>query len=395
LAGLAPGEEKTSEPKEKKEEARSKLEEALAQALKLNPDIRVAAAKVSEAEAELNRVRLQVVQRVVQAYQAVEAAKATADFRQNEYKRIKQAGNAAASELAEREKYLAAAKAQLAAAQAEVAYLVGQSPAVTGRKAEANVRGAILADYDGDGNLEILFLNEAGRAVRFWDLAAGSLKVEPGPMADKIRKALQRPIRITVNAEPLTTIVKSVKDSAPELSLQMQNDDALQALQERKVTANWQDIPLGAVLQFVEDMLPAYRIVVRDYGLLLAHINTVPPGAQTLKDFLRGDNQKQAPGNTQGLRPPARAVEGTVAEVDEKDGLIKLSVGSAAGLTKGQKLEVYRLPTNGQPAMYLGRLSVIEVTTTSAVSRREGKVLRLGPIQPGDRVTNQLFNFND
>src|SRR5437588_11514314 len=41
------------------------LEEALASALKNNPDIRVAESKVQEAEAELNRSRLQVTQKVV------------------------------------------------------------------------------------------------------------------------------------------------------------------------------------------------------------------------------------------------------------------------------------------------------------------------------------------
>src|SRR5438477_8495528 len=44
------------------------LEELLTRALKDNPDIRVAETKVREAEAELNRIRLQVMQKVV-AYQ--------------------------------------------------------------------------------------------------------------------------------------------------------------------------------------------------------------------------------------------------------------------------------------------------------------------------------------
>src|SRR5437868_10610793 len=42
-----------------------RLEELLSRALKENPDIRVAETKLREAEAELNRTRLQVTQKVV------------------------------------------------------------------------------------------------------------------------------------------------------------------------------------------------------------------------------------------------------------------------------------------------------------------------------------------
>src|SRR5690348_16019153 len=51
---------------------KSKLEEMLAEALKNNPDIRVAVAKVAEADAELNRTRLQVMQKVVMLHHAIE-----------------------------------------------------------------------------------------------------------------------------------------------------------------------------------------------------------------------------------------------------------------------------------------------------------------------------------
>src|SRR6266851_8230131 len=67
------------------------LEELLTLALKNNPDLRVGDAKVREAEAELNRVRLQVTQKVVSARNAIKsqetkvaaAAKALERVRQN------------------------------------------------------------------------------------------------------------------------------------------------------------------------------------------------------------------------------------------------------------------------------------------------------------------------
>src|SRR3989442_3304097 len=49
------------------------LEEMLAQALKANPDIRVAESKLREAEAKLNRTRLQVMQKVIAFQHTLEA----------------------------------------------------------------------------------------------------------------------------------------------------------------------------------------------------------------------------------------------------------------------------------------------------------------------------------
>src|SRR6266851_3115371 len=53
------------------------LDELLTLALKNNPDLRVADAKVREAEAELNRVRLQVTQKLVTLRNSIQAATST------------------------------------------------------------------------------------------------------------------------------------------------------------------------------------------------------------------------------------------------------------------------------------------------------------------------------
>src|SRR5262245_37259708 len=55
------------------------LEELLARALKENPDIRVAETKLREAEAELNRIRLQVMQKVVSYQRDLDLATKTLD----------------------------------------------------------------------------------------------------------------------------------------------------------------------------------------------------------------------------------------------------------------------------------------------------------------------------
>src|SRR6266550_8528267 len=65
----------TAPPAAAKPAAPSTLEEMLAQALKNHADIRVAEAKVREADALLEQARLQVAQKVITHYHALQAQK--------------------------------------------------------------------------------------------------------------------------------------------------------------------------------------------------------------------------------------------------------------------------------------------------------------------------------
>jgi hypothetical protein len=322
------------------------------------------------------------VQKVVQAYQAVEAAKAMAEFRQKEFERIKQlADNKAVSAelVTEKEKQLVAAKAQLAAAEAEVAYLVGKPPG--GRRALAKDLGATLLDNDGDGRLDVFIWGHDLSTARDWDRAAGAPKAATGPTAEKLRKALDQPLSLHLNDEPLSKLLKVLKDACPEVHLELGDVEL-----HRKVSVHWENLSLAAVLQYVEDLHPGYRWVVRDYGLLLRNSGTLPPGALLLDDFRKG--LQQADGRH--CSASAKAVNGSVEAVEEKSGMLKLSVGSDAGLTKGQVLEVYRLEKGAQPAVYLGQVRVVEVTPTTAAAQRLGNGARFGAIQVGDRVSDRI-----
>ena len=111
--------------------AKSKLEEMLQKALQDNPDLRLAAAKVAEADAELNRARLLVVQKVGAAYQAIEAQKAaveSAGAELNELKTVARSGAASNADLRTAEQKLLDAKAKLAALETEMPYLLGKQP---------------------------------------------------------------------------------------------------------------------------------------------------------------------------------------------------------------------------------------------------------------------------
>src|SRR5206468_7820042 len=76
MRGMMGGRMGMGQPAKPAQAAEPTLEEMLTNALKDNPDIRVAEAKVREAEAELNRTRLQVTQKIVALQQALLAQKA-------------------------------------------------------------------------------------------------------------------------------------------------------------------------------------------------------------------------------------------------------------------------------------------------------------------------------
>jgi hypothetical protein len=78
-------------------------------------------------------------------------------------------------------------------------------------------------------------------------------------------------------------------------------------------------------------------------------------------------------------------VEGLVKAVDDKSGLVTITVGSDAGVRKGHRLEVYRLKPS---AKYLGQVEIVDVTATQAVGKPVGKAKET--IQVGDSVSSRL-----
>jgi hypothetical protein len=69
--------------------------------------------------------------------------------------------------------------------------------------------------------------------------------------------------------------------------------------------------------------------------------------------------------------------------------LIKISIGSDAGLTKGHTLEVFRLSAVATQSKYLGTVRILEVTPNEAVAQPV-KPLSDKPIA-GDRVASRIL----
>src|SRR5439155_25807060 len=125
--------------------------------------------------------------------------------------------------------------------------------------------------------------------------------------------------------------------------------------------------------EWLEDSLPGHQFVVRDYGLvLMPKDERPPPGAPLLHEFWKGSKAEDKNAGKEAKEwapnPPPVLVEGQVKEV-AKDGSVRLSVGSDAGLAKGHTLEVFRPVPAASSPMYITRIRIIEISAGESVGK--------------------------
>jgi hypothetical protein len=375
--GAPPAKEKDA-PKEKAPAGQSQLEQMLAQALKNNPDIRVASAKATMAEAELNRARLQVTQEVVRLHAAVNSQQALVKYKTTQLKRFQDLMSQRAIDarlVDEKQDDLLATKAKLAELETQLDALLGKSPrgAESGesaggqRAAEALSRMQYVSEYSTAQALFRQVLEQHKPA---------------GPIAERIRTALEKPVTVK-GTEGLVTEVLLLLEKKTGVTFKRMLDSQ----PEPTLKLDLADLPLAAVLQYIEDSVPGYRFVVREYGILFAPEAKLPPGAVRVQEFLRQkprEESRQQPRG--GNNPSAASVEGVVKSINA-GGLMTISIGSDAGLAKGQTLDLYVRPHKPpiEDAHPFGIVRVVEVEAHQAVVKPVGDVARR--LQLGDRIT--------
>jgi hypothetical protein len=359
---------------EKKPAKKSVLEEMLEQALRHNPDIKVAEAKLHEAEAELNRTRLAVTQKVATLYAALDAARKGVEAAETDLARVSRAykaGTVAEGELHAAVRAVAVAKAALAKAEAEVPYLLGKAAEDDNRRAAARALAFLAAMRDAEMVRDLDRIIEAR-----WQLSSES---RTGPMAERIRKALDSTVTLNYRNKPATEILTEVfKKADVPLHLRVKLEGNLTLESKEPLT-------LGAAVQMFQDFLDTpVRFVVRDYGILVVDARSLPSDAVVLHTFWKSDAGKLKADDTAKNAP--EDLKGLVTQVDSTNNLLKINIGSDAGLLRGHTLEVYRV--NDKQPKYLGRVRVVEVNPTSAVVQPVGKMQ--GPVEKGDNVASRI-----
>jgi hypothetical protein len=85
-----------------------------------------------------------------------------------------------------------------------------------------------------------------------------------------------------------------------------------------------------------------------------------------------------------------QTVRGQVVSADTNTGLTTISIGSDAGVTRGDKLEVYRLDPDPKKSLYVGSISVLTTRPKEAVGQFSAASKRVA-IKPGDEVSSSIL----
>ncbi len=92
---------------------------------------------------------------------------------------------------------------------------------------------------------------------------------------------------------------------------------------------------------------------------------------------------------TGGKNPPSEDVQGLVKNTDSS-GLMTLTIGSDAGLTKGHTLELFRINRSApSQSRYLGTVRILEAEAHQSVAQPVGRLS--APPQPGDQVASRIL----
>src|SRR5207248_39668 len=104
------------------------------------------------------------------------------------------------------------------------------------------------------------------------------------------------------------------------------------------------------------------------------------------RDLVRSRANLGAGGTTvaRGKNPPPESVEGLIKSTDPT-GLVTITIGTDAGVTRGHTMEVFRL---GALPRYLGTIRILEATHNQAVGQPVGRMV--APPQVGDRVASRI-----
>jgi hypothetical protein len=313
----APAKEKkgAAAPAAGKEAQAEGLEQLIAEALKSNPDIRVADSRVREAEAEAQRVRLKVIADLSVLHAALEGARIAVDGALAAVKRAEQLRkqNVVSQEDVEATRLAyAKSKAELASAEAKLPYLLGRlpgdkdrseliddlirkkwldSPATPARSAEEAMR-FLLLEAQGKATAAEEIQKNLG-------LPTKDAPAYPSALAEKVIKALDTPIRADFEQATLTDALQFLRDKAlPGVNLLWRD-----SVKDVAVTVKMDvPVPVGAILQYLEDS-HGLVFVLRDYGIVVVpDERPLPPGAERVTELWKRSkareqvlNEKTAP----------------------------------------------------------------------------------------------------
>ncbi len=149
-----------------------------------------------------------------------------------------------------------------------------------------------------------------GRLPTKEELAAADGKTSvQGPLADRIRAALDKPFSMPAGDDArivhvLMALDAAFRDAASGLTINFSRLKKEDTSQPVPSLDRFDKMSIGAALEWIEDTVPDCRVAVRDYGLVIAPEDDVPPGAPLLHKFWKGAKAEDKSKNDQAPNPP-------------------------------------------------------------------------------------------
>jgi hypothetical protein len=268
-----------------------RLSALLEQAIKNNPDIRVAEVKLQQAEAELNRARMAAMHKIVVLQSELRSARAELAEAEKTYKRLKALADAHAvdaAELAQAALAVMSAKEKVTRLEAEQPYLLGKAPAVTGMTGVLTIgdvvyRPATVASATG-------MPPSGAMSTASWTDHYAVLQILPQAKTEKLRGLLKSPVKWTNGGTAtLRKVVDDLRAFVPGFAFEIMTGEP-GGPKELPGPMFSGELPLHAVIQWIEDRYEV-KFVVRDYGIVVADRDRLPPGAVALLDLAREPQQ--------------------------------------------------------------------------------------------------------
>jgi len=269
------------------------LEDTLEKALRNSADIKAAEAKVRDAEAELNKVRHQVLARATALHSDLNLAKRMLALSEETYALLRvgmEAGKIPREKLQE-------AEAARVKHHGEVEKLDAELKSLRGEFAIKNANLASFA-FTPDGGT-ILYGATYKESARFIDSITGEVRdyspwingltakapAVQAPMMERIKKLLDQEVDFEIGGESIYRtfqfLLEAAKSDIPLRNLPSDQDVHVHPLKGK--------LSVGAWIQAIEDSDPKVRVVIRDYGILLTTSDRVPEGALKVQDLWKGN----------------------------------------------------------------------------------------------------------
>jgi hypothetical protein len=288
-----PAQKKTKQPADGGKKADSG-DASLKAALAHDPDVQVARAKVLLAEAELAKARQAVVLKVMTLRASIEEHRRNVEAASERLawsNRMVQSGQAPQSSLLDERARVEAAKAALMRAETELKLLTGSgnemgleaSPGTTDPAVEQGLLW--LSRQMLHGSTPDASGSSAAQTLAAL-LAAQGTKTPVGAVPERIRAALDKPVKIGAKGEKVT-FDKAMEVFKKEAGLDAPVRGPIPAV--GTITSDGESIPVGAWFQLFEDQGHARQqrgtFYVREYGILFASMDMAPADAPTLTEF--------------------------------------------------------------------------------------------------------------